>query len=142
MKLVPLHDWAVIRQSDAEEMTESGIYIPDTAKDKPSEGVVVSIGPGAYEEEKDIKKKEEKKERRFIPTTIKPGDRVLYERYAGKVYTVGDEELVLVREREILGTLPAYPEKVRVKPKPLQIPAVTSFSQATTSIVKRPLSRS
>jgi chaperonin GroES len=137
MKLSPLHDWAVIRPSEAEEMTESGLYIPDTAKDKPSEGIVVAIGPGAYEEEKDRKKKEEKKERRFIPTTIKPGDRVLYERFAGQTYTVDNEELVLVREREILGILPAQQEKERVKPKALQIPAVTT-SPITTSIVKRP----
>jgi chaperonin GroES len=137
MKLSPLHDWAVIRPSDAEEMTESGLYIPDTAKDKPSEGIVVAIGPGAYEEEKDRKKKEEKKERKFIPTTIKPGDRVLYERFAGQTYTVDNEELVLVREREILGILPTKPEKERINPKPLQIPAVTSSATAT-SVVKRP----
>jgi chaperonin GroES len=138
MKLSPLHDWAVIRPSDAEEMTKSGLYIPDTAKDKPYEGVVLSIGPGAYEEEKDRKKKEEKKERRFIPATIKPGDRVLYERYAGQTYTIDGEELVLVREREILGVLPARMENTREKLKPLQIPVVTSLQQATTSIVRRP----
>jgi chaperonin GroES len=138
MKLSPLHDWAVIRPSDVEEMTQSGLYIPDTAKDKPYEGIVVSIGPGAYDEKKNRKKKEEKKERRFIPTTIKPGDRVLYERYAGQTYTIDGEELVLVREREILGVLPARTENTREKPKPLQIPVVTSLQQATTSIVRRP----
>lgn len=138
MKLVPSQDWAVIRPSDSEEMTESGLYIPDTAKEKPHEGVVEAIGPGAYEEEKDPKKKEEKKERKFIPTTIKPGDRVLYERYADRTYTIDGEDLVLVREREILGTLPAKPEKKTDKPKPLQIPAITSAPKMTTSIVKRP----
>jgi len=137
MKLSPLHDWAVIRPSDAEEMTESGLYIPDTAKDKPYEGIVLSIGPGAYEEKKDRKKKDEKKERRFIPTTIKQGDRVLYERYAGQTYTIDDEELVLVRERDILGVLPARTEKAREKLKPLQIPAITSSQQSTTSIIRR-----
>jgi|SRR5208283_1417115 len=138
MKLSPLHDWAVIRPSDAEEMTKGGLYIPDTAKDKPYEGVVVAIGPGAYEEEKDRKKKEGKKERRFIPTTIKPDDRVLYERYSGQTYTINEEEFVLVREREIFGVLPARAENTREKLKPLQIPVVTSTRQATTSIVRRP----
>ncbi|HLE41624.1 MAG TPA: co-chaperone GroES, partial [Nitrospirota bacterium] len=82
MKLRPLHDWAVIRPSEAEERTAGGLYIPDTARDKPHEGVVEAIGPGAYEQEKFGKKKKEGEERKFIPTTVKPGDRVLYQSYA------------------------------------------------------------
>jgi chaperonin GroES len=135
MNLKPLHDWAVIRPSDAQEMTASGLYIPDTAQDKPYEGTVIAIGPGALEEEKYGKKKEEGKERKFIPTTIKPGDLVLYGKYAGQTYTISGEDLVLVRERDILGCILDRP--VGVKPKPLQIPAVTT-AQATTLPVKRP----
>ena len=128
----PLHDWAVIRPSNAEEITAGGLFIPDSAKEKPHEGVVEAIGPGAYEEEKFGKKKEAKKERKFIPTVVKPGDRVLYERYAGKTYTISGEELVLVRERDILGILP---ERQTPRPVPLQIPAATSGS-GSTAIIK------
>ena len=109
MKLRPLHDWAVIRPSEAEERTSGGLYIPDSARDKPHEGVVEAIGPGAYEQEKFGKKKKEGEERKFIPTTVKPGDRVLYQSYAGEAYVVGDEERMLVRERDILGILPEKP---------------------------------
>ncbi|HUL01351.1 MAG TPA: co-chaperone GroES [Nitrospirota bacterium] len=129
MKIQPLHDWAVIRPSAAEEMTESGLYIPDTAKDKPNEGVVEAIGPGAYEEEKHGKKKKEGKERKFIPTTIKPGDRVLYERYGGQTVKIENEERILVRERDILGVLTASSSGRR---EPLLIPANTSSSQVTS----------
>lgn len=135
MNLKPLHDWAVIRPADAQEMTASGLYIPDTAQDKPYEGTVIAIGPGALEEEKYGKKKVEGKERKFIPTTIKPGDLVLYGKYAGQTYTISGEDLVLVRERDILGCILDRP--ARVKPKPLQIPAVTT-AQASTLPAKRP----
>jgi chaperonin GroES len=123
MQLKPLHDWAVIRPSDAEEITAGGLYIPDTAKDKPQEGVVEAIGPGAYIEEKGKKKKEENKERRFVPTIVRPGDRVIYERYAGQSYKIGSDERILVRERDILGILP---ERQTPRPKPLQIPSSTT----------------
>ena len=84
MKLKPLHDWAVVVPSEAESRTAGGLYIPDSAKEKPEEGVVEAIGPGAYEEKK-RGKKEEKKERKFIPTTVKPGDTVLWHAAAGGV---------------------------------------------------------
>ncbi len=105
MKLKPLSDWAVIRPTTAEAKTAGGLFIPETAQEKPQEGVVEAIGPGAFEEEKVGEKKKEKKERRFIPTTVKPGERVLYEKFAGKTYTIGGEDLVLVRERDIIGIL-------------------------------------
>jgi chaperonin GroES len=131
MKLKPMNDWAVVRPSDAAEKTAGGLYIPDSAKEKPQEGVVEAIGPGAFEEEKYGKKKIEKKDRKFIPTTVKPGDVVLYERYAGQTYTIGNEDLVLVRERDILGTLSGADRK-----QPLQIPASTS-AKGTTALVKK-----
>jgi chaperonin GroES len=128
MKLRPLNDWAVIRPSEANEMTAGGLYIPDSAKEKPREGVVEAIGPGAYEEEKYSKKKVQKKDRRFIATTVKPGELVIYEQYAGQTYKIGEEELILVRERDILCILSDR------KPKPLQIPDRTS-SAASAAIV-------
>ena len=105
MKLKPLYDWAVIRPTAVVEKTTSGLYIPASEKEKTHKGVVVAIGPGVYEEEKFGKKKEEKKERRFIPTSVKPGELVLYEQYAGQTYSIGGEDLVLVREKDILGIL-------------------------------------
>lgn len=125
MNLRPLHDWAVIRPSEADEMTAGGLYIPDTAKDKPHEGVVEAVGPGAYEDEKG-KKKGEKKERRFVPTSVKPGDRVLYERYAGQTYKIGEAERVLVRERDILGILPEKQPAVITSQKSSGNPAAAS----------------
>jgi chaperonin GroES len=132
MKVKPLHDWAVIRPSEPEKITAGGLYIPDTAKDKPQEGIVESIGPGAFEEEKRHKKKDKKKERRFAPTVVKPGDRVLYGKYAGQTYNIDGEERLLVRERDILGILP---EQRTQRPEPLQIPAATS-SEGATALMK------
>jgi chaperonin GroES len=129
MKLKPMNDWTVIRPSDAAEKTAGGLYIPDSAKEKPQEGVVEAIGPGAYEEEKFGKKKDEKKKRKFIPTSVKPGDLVLYERYAGQTYAIEGEDLVLVRERDVLGILSGDGRK------PLQISSTTS-AKGTTAIVK------
>jgi chaperonin GroES len=137
MKLRPLHDWTVIRPSEAEDVTAGGLYIPDTAKDKPQEGVIESVGPGAYEEEKGKKKKDEKKERRFVPTTVRPGDRVIYERYAGQTYKIGSEERILVRERDILGILP---EHQAPRPRPLQIPASTTGPSPSALVKSSPLS--
>jgi chaperonin GroES len=128
MKLKPMNDWAVIRPSDAAEKTAGGLYIPDSAKEKPQEGVVEAIGPGAYEEEKFGKKKDEKKKRKFIPTTVKPGDLVLYERYAGQTYAIEGEDLVLVRERDVLGILSGDGRK------PLQITSSTSAAGATALV--------
>ncbi len=133
MKIRPLHDWAVIQPSTGNEMTAGGLHIPDSAKGKPQEGVVEAIGPGAYEAEKRGKKKEEEgKKRKFIPTSVKPGDHVIYERYAGQNYKINGEERILVRERDILGIL---------LEKPLQIPSTTSVSGATSLEKSEPLSR-
>lgn len=132
MKLIPLHDWAVIKPSPAEEVSAGGLYLPDTAQEKPAQGVVEAIGPGALEEEPyDKKKKKDPKDRKFIKTTVKPGDYVLYEQYAGQTYKVGDEDRVLVRERNILGMLPGGAPKANPAPKPLQLPAATSASRST-----------
>lgn len=106
MKIKPLHDWVVIRRREAEEVTAGGIVIPDMAKEKPEEGEVLAVGEGRYEEEERDKKGEKAKkkvERKFIKTVLKPGDRVLYEKYMERKVQVDDEELVLVREENVLG---------------------------------------
>src|SRR6266850_696126 len=99
MKIKPLHDWAVVRPKDAEEKTAGGIFVPDTAKEKPSEGEVLAIGTGKFVEEKD--KKGKIKEKKFVNTVLKPGDHVLYEKYSATKVDVNDEELVMVREEDV-----------------------------------------
>ena len=105
MKLRPLQDWAVLVPAEAMERTAGGLFIPDSAKEKPREGMVEAVGPGALEEEKTGRKKKEGEERKFGPTVVKPGDRVLYETWAGQTITIGNEERVLVREGSILGLI-------------------------------------
>ena len=103
MKIKPLHDWAVVRPKDAEEKTSGGIFVPDTAKEKPSEGEVLAIGTGKFVEEKD--KKGKVKEKKFVNTVLKPGDHVLYEKYSATKVSINNEELVMVREEDVLGLL-------------------------------------
>jgi chaperonin GroES len=134
MKLIPLQDWAVIKPSPAEDVSAGGLYLPDTAKEKPAQGVVEAIGPGALEEELYGTKKKDPKHRKLIKTTVKPGDYVLYEQYAGQTYKVGDEDRVLVRERNILGMLPGGAPKANPAPKPLQLPVETSASRNTAIV--------
>jgi chaperonin GroES len=139
MKIRPLNDWAVIVPAPAEVRTAGGLYLPDTAKEKPAEGIVEAIGPGALEEERweDRKKeKSRKKERKFVPTSVKPGERVMYERFAGQTIELGGEERVLVRERSILGILPPAPARPQEELPPLLLPAATS-SSAETALMER-----
>lgn len=129
MKLKPLHDWAVIMPAEAAARTAGGLYIPDSAREKPEEGIVEAIGPGAYEEEKPGKKKDKNAERKFIPTTVQPGDRVLYEKWAGRTHKIGNDERILVRERDILGLID----------RPPQLPASTT-SPDITALARRHVS--
>jgi chaperonin GroES len=92
-KLTPLHDRILVRRVEAEETARGGIIIPDTAKEKPQEGVVVAVGTG----------KREKGE--LIPLAVKEGDRILFGKYAGNEVRIDDEELVIMREEEVLGIL-------------------------------------
>ena len=108
MGMQPLHDWALIEPSEAKGKTGGGLFIPDTAKEKPVEGTVLAVGKGRWEtpEEKSgrrVKKKQEKEEKIFRPTVLKPGDHVLYEKYGTTEVDLDGKELVLVRESEILG---------------------------------------
>jgi len=103
MKIKPLQDWAVIRPSKAQEKSAGGIIIPDVAAKKPQEGEVVSIGEGRMKEKKDKKGKVLEKE--FEKTTLKPGDRVLYEKYAAVEIPGEGEDLLMVREEDVLGLL-------------------------------------
>ncbi len=101
MKLRPLHDWVLLRV-EKEEKTPAGIIIPDTVKERPKEGVVVAVGPGYYEEQRDDKAAE-KGEKKFVATEVKGGQRVVYEPWAANEIKLDGEEFILVRERNILG---------------------------------------
>ena len=108
MGIKPLQDWALIEPSEAKEKTTGGLFIPDTAKEKPVEGKVLAVGKGRWEspEEKSgskAKKKVEKEEKVFKPTVLKPGDQVLYVQYGATEVDLDGKGLVLVRESDVLG---------------------------------------
>ena len=86
INITPLHDRVIVRAAAAETKTAGGIIIPDTAKEKPQRGTVVAVGTGKKDE----------------PMTVKPGDTVLYGKYAGTEITVDNEELLIMRESDIL----------------------------------------
>lgn len=91
VKLDPLGDRVVVKPSTKEEVTKGGIVIPDTAKEKPQEGEVVAVGPGKMTEEG-----------KRIPLDVKVGDIVIYAKYGGTEIKEGDEELIILRESDIL----------------------------------------
>ena len=93
VKLVPLGDRIVLKREDASTTTAGGIVLPDTAKDKPQKGTIISVGDGHVT--KDGKK---------LPLTLKAGDRVIFSSYAGDEITLGDDELLLLRESDVLAT--------------------------------------
>ena len=94
MKIKPLQDRILIRRLDAEEEMRGGIVIPDTAKEKPQEGEVVAVGDGKV---LDNGQKQE--------MTVKVGDRILFGKYGGTEVKIEDEELLIMREEEVLGIL-------------------------------------
>lgn len=135
----PLHDWALIKRDEPAEKTSGGIIIPDSAKDKPAEGVVLAIGPGKFVKEKG-KKEKEKKEKKFVPTVLKKGDKVMFIEYMAKDIEVGTETITLIREDDILGTVegvrdvmvkPAYQMEARQERPPMvqQAPAAASAAK-------------
>jgi|SRR5678809_1089229 chaperonin GroES len=101
MKLQPLHDWVLIRASEPSDKSAGGIIIPDSAQETPEEGEVLAVGAGRFVEDKDSKEKIKKKT--FVKTTLKPGEHILYEKHAAREVEGDDEELVLVREEDVLG---------------------------------------
>jgi chaperonin GroES len=101
MKFTPLHDWVLIRTGEPKAKSSGGLIIPDTAQEKPVEGEVLAVGAGRLVEDKDSKEKIKKKT--FVKTTLKPGEHILYKQYAAKEVEGDEEELVLVREEDVLG---------------------------------------
>ena len=94
MKFRPLHDRVVVRRVEAEEKTAGGIIIPDTAKEKPMEGEVIAVGPGARDEAG-----------KLIPIDIKVGDRVLFGKWSGTEVKIDGRDLLIMKESDIMGVI-------------------------------------
>jgi chaperonin GroES len=104
MKFRPLHDRVVVKRIDAEDKTAGGILIPDSAKEKPSQGEVIAVGPGSRDEAG-----------KLIPIDLKVGDRVLFGTWSGTEVKLDDQELLVMKESDIMGVLtdvPAAKKKV------------------------------
>jgi chaperonin GroES len=96
MKFRPLHDRVVVKRIDAEERSSGGIIIPDTAKEKPSQGEIVSVGPGGRDESG-----------KLIPLDVKAGDRVLFGKWSGTEVKIDGVEYLIMKESDIMGVLDA-----------------------------------
>jgi chaperonin GroES len=94
MKFRPLHDRVVVRRVTAEEKTAGGIIIPDTAKEKPMEGEIIAVGPGARNEKGEL-----------VPLDVKEGDRVLFGKWSGTEVKIDGEELLIMKESDIMGII-------------------------------------
>ena len=94
MKFRPLHDRVVVRRLNAEEKTSGGIIIPDTAKEKPMEGEIVAVGPGARNEQGELQ-----------ALDVKAGDRVLFGKWSGTEVKIDGEELLIMKESDVMGII-------------------------------------
>ena len=94
MKFRPLHDRVVVRRIDAEEKTAGGIIIPDTAKEKPQQGEVLAVGPGARDDQG-----------RLTPLDVKIGETVLFGKWSGTEVKIDGEELLIMKESDLMGVL-------------------------------------
>ena len=98
MNFRPLHDRVVVRRLEAEEKTAGGIIIPDTAKEKPMEGEVVAVGPGARDETG-----------KLVPLDVKSGDTILFGKWSGTEVKLDGEELLIMKESDLLGVVEGAP---------------------------------
>ena len=106
MKFRPLHDRVVVKRIDAEEKTAGGIIIPDSAKEKPSQGEITAVGPGGRDEAG-----------KLIPIDLKVGDRVLFGKWSGTEVKIDGQDLLIMKESDIMGVLPTSPPPRRRPPK-------------------------
>ena len=100
-KFTPLHDRILVRRVEEADTTRGGIIIPDSAKDKPQEGAVVSVGKGKINEEGKVR-----------PLDVKEGDRILFGKYSGTEIKIDGEDFIIMREEEVLGVLSGAEKKV------------------------------
>src|SRR6266481_1340329 len=119
MKFRPLHDRVVVKRIDAEEKTAGGIIIPDSAKEKPSQGEILSVGQGGRDEAG-----------KLIPIDLKVGDRVLFGKWSGTEVKLDGQELLIMKESDIMGVLTDLPA---AKKKAAQAPALISRNNIMAS---------
>ena len=100
MNFRPLHDRVLVRRVEAEEKTAGGIIIPDTAKEKPQEGEVLAVGPGARGEQGQIQ-----------PLDVKVGDRILFGKWSGTEIKINGEDLLIMKESDVMGIIEARAEQ-------------------------------
>jgi chaperonin GroES len=94
MKFRPLHDRVVVRRVESEERTAGGIIIPDTAKEKPQEGEIVAVGPGARDESG-----------KLVPLDVKVGDRILFGKWSGTEVKIDGQDLLIMKESDVMGII-------------------------------------
>jgi chaperonin GroES len=94
MKFRPLHDRVVVKRLEGEEKTKGGIIIPDSAKEKPQEGEIVAVGPGARDETG-----------KLVPLDVKAGDRILFGKWSGTEVKVDGQDLLIMKESDVLGVV-------------------------------------
>jgi chaperonin GroES len=94
MAFTPLHDRVLVRRLESDEKTAGGLIIPDTAKEKPAEGVVVAVGAGARDDDGDR-----------IPMDVKEGDKILFGKWSGTEVTVDGQEMIIMKESDIMGLI-------------------------------------
>ena len=94
MQFTPLHDRVLVRRIEGEEKTKGGLIVPDTAKEKPSEGEIIAVGEGARTESGEL-----------IPMAVKAGDRVLFGKWSGSEVRLEGEDLLIMKESDILGVI-------------------------------------
>ena len=94
MKFRPLHDRVVVRRVESEARTAGGIIIPDTAKEKPQEGEIVAVGPGARDEAG-----------KLVPLDVKVGDRILFGKWSGTEVKIDGEDLLIMKESDVMGVI-------------------------------------
>ncbi|MEM8571141.1 MAG: co-chaperone GroES [Pseudomonadota bacterium] len=94
MQFTPLHDRVLVRRIESEEMTKGGLIIPDSAKEKPSEGEIVAVGEGARKDSGEL-----------IPMAVKAGDRILFGKWSGTEVKIDGDDMLIMKESDILGIL-------------------------------------
>ncbi len=102
MNFTPLHDRVLVRRIEGEAKTAGGLIIPNSAKEKPQEGEVVAVGEGARKESGEL-----------IPMAVKAGDRILFGKWSGSEVKIDGEELLIMKESDILGVIVATAKKVK-----------------------------
>ena len=100
MAFRPLHDRILVRRVESEEKTKGGIIIPDTAKEKPQEGEVIAVGPGARNDQGQLQ-----------PLDVKVGDRILFGKWSGTEIKINGEDLLIMKESDVMGIIEAQSEQ-------------------------------